>query len=212
MPTPPCEESPTDETYRLEKLMPAFNLAFGQFIRQFGQTESTLAHSLELFAGRLVGETNLNRSVLRALLGSKRTPELATATKLCVKAALKWEFKPTPDALEVDQLYAQLSEVRFLRDRTAHYAIGQNWTQGPVYFRVLNRYTVNDTDKTEEILFQIEHLEKATTDLQTICTRISFALGMSRRGENYQDPSNPVIRPPWLYKPSELIRTPYPET
>ena len=76
-----------------------------------------------------------------------------------------------------------------------------------IYFRALNRYTVNDIEKTEELLFTIEQLEAATLDLKTICMRLPFALGMHQRSGT--DRSNPPQLGSWRYKPSELKKRPY---
>ncbi len=209
MPTPPFANSLYDDGYR-ERLMPAFDQAYGSFIRQFGQAESTLSFHLEQLALKLVGNGDLQKDIVRALLGSRRTPELANTTKLCLKAAIRAGLDHTQgDIDQVSDLFAQLSEIRFLRDRTAHYAMHPDCIRdGFVYFRSLNRYTVSDLTKTEEILFRIEHLEAATLDLKTICTRFPFALLLYQR-PNPAGPQNPVQRPPWLYKSSDLIRTPY---
>jgi hypothetical protein len=208
MPTPPFQYSLYEDGYR-DKLMPAFHLAYGEFIRQFGQTESTLAYHLEEFVVFLLGDKDLHKDIARALLGSRRTPELANATKLCLKAAINSGSTHTvQDTEDLNTLFAQLAEVRFLRDRTAHYAIHPEWRiGGPIYFRALNRYTVNDLEKTEELLFTIEHIEAATTDLKTIC--LWFPRSLRAYGFHVFDPSE--TRGPWLYRPSELVRTPYRE-
>lgn len=211
MPTPKPETVPYGSSTYRDHLLLAFHEAFGRFIRQFGQTESTLSFHLEQFTLSLVGQSDLQKDVLRALIGSRRTPELANMTNLCLKAAMRAGSEHTEDAVrEVAALFAQTSEIRFLRDRTAHYAIHPEWRNNKCYFRVLNRYTVNDLDKTEEILFRIEHLEFATADLETICTRLPFVLKLYDRPKP-ATADNPETLPPWLYKPSELIRTPYQE-
>lgn len=203
MPTPPFKKSFHEDGYR-EKLLSAFYLAYGEFIRQFGQTESTLAYHLEEFALSLIGDGQPQKDVLRALLGSRRTPQLADATKLCLSAAMRHgSSHQEQDAAEIVTLFAQVSEIRFLRDRTAHYAIHPEYKRGKrVYFRTLNRYSVNSPEKTVEILFQIEDLEAATADLKTICQRLPRTLKL------IQSENTEKLRA-WLYKPSKLIRTPY---
>ena len=203
MPTPAFRFHFHEDGYR-EKLLAAFYFAYGEFIRQFGQTESTLSYHLEEFLLQLFGEDRLQKDIFRALLGSRRTPELAKATQLCLEAAIRaGDPYQESDLEEVKELFRQVSEVRFLRDRTAHYAIHPEWKRGrPVYFRTLNRYTVNNLEKTEEILFQIEDLEAATEDLKTICRRLPRALWLF-------DHDGLEMRQPWLYNPSRLVRSPY---
>ena len=209
MPTPPRDTAHFSLEYRDKQLLPAFQQAYGEFIRQFGQTENTLTFRLEQFVLRLLGERDLQKDIVRALLGSRRTPEIANATKLCLKAAIKAGSDFPKESLEnVSVLFAQVAEIRFLRDRTAHYAIHPWLRSGEnAYFRTLNRYTVNDLERTEEILFQIEDLEAATEDLKAICNWSMFVL-------NLQIPDAPIElgrQPSWQYKPSSLIRTPYQE-
>lgn len=202
------------EPYRTQELWPAYYLAFGQFINQFGQTETTLSFHLEQYAHGLIGGgrgndyDDLKLDVLRALIGSRRTGDISTAFKLCMKSWSK-SGRPYSDeaSQEIDALLSQLGQVRFLRDRTAHYGVQIRAEREAIYFRALNRYTVNDLEKTEEILFQIETLEAATADLFTICRRVPFALGMHHRRGDPTD--NPVQLPPWQYKASLLKKRAY---
>lgn len=218
MPTPPPPKlvgpfPHVPEPYRSEKLWPAYYLAFGRLINQFGQTETTLAFHLEQFAQGILGGgfgegDELRTDVLRALLGSKRTGDLAVSFKLCLKAWMKAGHEYSDETLaEIDEIFAQLSQVRFLRDRTAHYGVQIRAEQRNIFFRALNRYTVNDIEKTEEILFRIEDLEAAADDLKTICMRLPFALGMHNRASH--DPKNPPRLPPWRYRPSSLVKRAY---
>jgi len=218
MPTPPNTNklSPHDiaEPYRSAQLLPAFHRAFGCFINQFGQTETTLQFHLEQYAHGLIGggfginHDDLKLDVLRALLGSKTTDGIVASFRLCIKA---WAAAGRPYSIEaikeIDALFAQLGEIRFLRNRTAHYGSHPISEGGIIYFRTLNRYTVNDLEKMEELLYRIEDLENAAADLATICTRVAFALGMyKRRGP---DPRNPETLPAWRFRPSDLVRRPY---
>ena len=203
------------EPYRSKELWPAYYLAFGRFINQFGQTETTLSFHLEQYAQGMIGggfgtnHDELKLDVLRALLGSKRTGDLAVAFKLCMKA---WAKAGRPyeagQVTEVEAILAQISQIRFFRDRTAHYGVQIRAEREAIYFRALNRYTVNDLEKTEEILFRIEDIEAAADDLETICRRLPFALGMHKRSGS-EDPQNPPKLPPWLYRPSALVKRAY---
>lgn len=186
---------------------PAFDAAFGKFIRGFGRTESILAVILEQFSLQLVGRGDLSLDVLRALIGSRRTPDLATTTKLCLKAATFANCGyGDADAAEIDAAFAQLSEIRFLRDRTAHYGIGVKLHKDQTVFVVANRFTVNDIDKSERLYFRREHLESAESDLAVLRQAIECTL--------FKTIPTPWegLRPPWLYKPSELIRVPFPSS
>lgn len=205
MPTPEFKFHFHEDGYR-EELLDAFHLAYGQFIRQFGQTESTLSYHLEEFLLRLYGDKRFEKDIFRALLGSRRTPDLANVTKLCLEAAIRDREPYQKDDLdEVTELYRQVAEIRFLRDRMVHHAIHPGWRRGqPVYFRILNRYAVNNLEKTQEILLRIEDLEAATEDLKTVCIRLPRALWLHDHGG--QGPLQP-----WLYKPSQLIRSQYQE-
>jgi len=187
-------------------------MAFGRLINQFGQTETTLAFHLEEYALGLLGggfgEDELRIDILRAFIGSKRTKDLVTSFNDCKKAWAKAgrKYEASVQA-EIKELFAQLEHIRFLRDRTAHYGVQPRGENGKIYFRAINRYTVKDLEKTEEILFVIEHLDAASDDLETICRRLPFALGMHKRGRN--DLTNPETLPPWRYKPSELVKRPW---
>lgn len=217
MPTPPNPNRYPhiiDEPYLGGELLPAFHRAFGCFINQFGQTETTLQFQLEEYATGLIGgglgnsHDDLKHDVLRAFLGSKNSEAVVAAFRLCIKAWMN-SGRSYSDAsqLEIEALFSQLGAIRTLRNRTAHYGSHPVSEGGNILFRTVNRYTVNDIEKTEELLYRIEDLEACSDDLATICMRMPFALGMHKRRGN--DPNNPEDLPPWKFRPSSIVRRPF---
>jgi hypothetical protein len=192
---------------------PAFDAAFGRFIRSFGRTETILALGLEMFVSRIFDRTELTVDIVRALVGSRRTPELAKATDLCLKAAahakvaLPGGSRGVYNDERVQMVataYAHLAEIRFLRDRTAHFSIGVDKDQHGATFSTSTRWTVNDIDKAERIVFCVKHLEAAADDLLEITKRVEASLFWSDNQISQRQPE------PWRYKPSELVHVPYP--
>lgn len=217
MPTPKHPKGHTNdlgEPFRSELLLPAFHEAFGHFINQVAQTESTLSFYLESYAHGLIGggfgnnHDDLKLDVLRALLGSTSISDLPRSFKTCMKAWTK-AGHPYPEeiAREIDALFAQLGEIRDFRNQTVHNVSHPYWLEGATRFRTVNRYRVTETEKSVEMFYRIEDLEAATLDLQTICLRLPFALGMQKRLTK-EDTRIPVQLPPWQFRPSALVKKP----
>ena len=190
-----------------DALIPAYEYALGQFFRQFGQTESTLSNHLEEFVVSQLDPHQKKLQIIRALLGSKRTPELYNTSLLVIKGAIVSGSAHTQqDVEDLGDLYKQLSEIRFLRDKIAHYAVHPEPVGPEVWFRTVDIYTVRDIAKAKWILFKIEHLDAAYNDLRAICHRVPQTMFPERRHGDPMPESVQEHYEPWRYKPSELKR------
>lgn len=189
------------------KLLPAYHLALGRFFHQFGQTETTISFHLEEFVCFCLGQDEAKPDVVRALLGSRRTTELLDTTMQVMKAAMKAGSSHTSEHVEeLKYLSGQVGEIRYLRDRIAHYAVHPEAIGPEVWFRTINTYTVKDLSRAECLLFKIEHLDAAFEDLKVICARFPRTMFLERRHKVPYMESVRHLYEPWQYKPSELKR------
>lgn len=191
----------------------AYHTELGKFIREFGQTENSLSWHLAELSGRLSfpQDSNRNTDLLRVLLGANRAAPLADKLKLLVDIAATsddFDHPLPPEKLvsETDDVLAQLSHIRYLRDKIVHYATHPQKRRTEWYIRTYDIYSVSDRNKAKEVFFKLEHLPQMTGDLRAIAYRI----GIVRDPDHARriDYSHPTIRQhyeAWRYKPHELV-------
>ena len=199
----------------------AFDLAFGRFMRKFGHAETILAIALDTYSGHLISaaygtrstavSSDLKSDILRTLIGNRSTQNIAIQLRRCMLAAKEANMSvyghepPTDEEITtVQSCFDQLGQIRSLRNRLAHHNIGFEKVGNEILFRSSNRFAVDDVDKADVLIFKRQHLDDARADLTTLLERVEGTLVKSigaRRG---------VSDEPWSFKPSELIKRPYP--
>jgi hypothetical protein len=191
-----------------DRLIPAYNLALGCFLRAFGQAETSLASYLEEFVFSELDPSQKKVPIVRGLLGSKRTPELFETTLLVLSGAIASGSNLGDGEIEeVRVAYAQLAAIRFLRDKVVHYATHPEPVGSEIWFRTVDNYTVRDLRKARWILFKIEHLDAAVDDLKAIGVRVGRALRGYKR-PNPVPESETWVYAPWRLKSNDLRRIP----
>ena len=109
-------------------------------------------------------------------------------------------IEPVPPEVTdyVGQMFAQLSEIQFFRNRLTHYHTGR-WFRKPGQFVNSDMEVSREPEKSVTLTFGHEALDAARHDLHAITSVMGelFAPDVERF---------PLVLPAWQYKPSMLTR------
>jgi hypothetical protein len=171
--------------------------ALGKFMFLFARAESSALVVLRQIAERHLGVRGQQKTrTLQALIGQMR---LAT-TKDALKRLLRVNEEAAAAQTEVARVFAQLSEIQFMRDLIAHEGANpvreepENWK-----IWVSTMHSAREAGQVEHISFTVEDLDRMSDDLFAIPDLLARCLLPAW---------TPPLKPsPWRYRPDRLIRT-----
>jgi len=129
-----------------------------------------------------------------AILGGMRMAVL----KDTIKRLLRVTEAPTELTDYVNVIFAQLSEIQYLRNRLTHYNTGR-WFSRRGHFTNTDIEVARETPKAVTIKFTYDALDAARHDLHAIAYYMEQAIPNEDHGMILDDPA-------WQYKPSMLVR------
>ena len=186
----------------------AYFRALGEFIHEFGKTESHLAFMLQRFVSAEINAAYepffaLTRGavrpeplmdLLRALTGSQRSKPLSDI----IEAVLRITGVSKEERDEISNVLGHFGHIRFIRDKIAHQGAWPEEHQGGVRWR--SSAHGREPKDTKSYYFTVDDLRAATRDLQAVRGRLDVVM----------IPENPNVRgmveqeghyEPWRYKP-----------
>lgn len=170
--------------------------ASGRFFHAYTAMEHEL--NLAIFAAvTRMTKRQKRKEVLLAVLGGQRMSPAKDTIKRLLRAT-----KANPKRVSfVDQLFAQLGEIQFFRDRLAH-NLTTLTDDEPHKFMNMNFAGIRELEKFEDIVFDVDALDSATNDLYAMRALVGQFFSHYLRDGSAAVPALPT----WQYKPSMLIR------
>lgn len=191
--------------------------ALGRFMHEFAALENGLNTSLLVYLTKRlkVMDTQGNRDVLVAMLGGMRV----TALRDTVKRLLRVTDAEDEVVKEIDSLFEQLGEIRYIRDRLAHNGALPDKRDKEGWFYTSNNITIRDPGDADAVYFKPEHLLDMASDLSRLNRRFDAVFtfpgslealraqyaGIKDGDQHFQNYLKELYAP-WLYSPSKLKR------
>jgi hypothetical protein len=184
MPTPD-HPAPKDHHDWPERVVEAYYAALGKFLQTYGDAESGFLFLIDRYASGLLADdvnrhtpptegwarTRTQVDVVRALVGSQRSEEIAATIQMLLRIAKR---SPSEQRMAKEAL-DHLGKIRVIRNRIVHTG-ALPFYDGEWLFKTGDRHEVREREKAKDYVFRIEDLEAMTDDLLAIRLRIAVVI------------------------------------
>jgi hypothetical protein len=212
MPTP-SYPAPKDHEDWPEPVVNAYYAALGKFLQSYGDAESGFLFLIDRYAGGLLADdvnihtppsefwarTRVQMDVVRALVGSQRSAEMADTLKMLLRVAKR----PQSEQDLAKEALDHLGHIRVIRDRIVHTGALPFYDAG-WFFRTGNKHEVRERHKAKDYVFRIEDLEDMTADLSAIRLRLA-TVTLYENPHFHEFASTHGAFEPWRYKPIQAV-------
>ena len=174
------------------------SLHFFRLLGELHHSYTALEHELSclVFAGVTRFASPVDGGML-AMLGGQRMSTLKDSIKRILK-----NTKADSERLSfVSNVFSQLGEIQFFRDRLAHYLTVMS-DYNPECWVNMNFTGIREIEKMEDLHFNLFALHAAASDLRLMRTIVGSVFNYRIDGANADLPEIPS----WLFEPSMLVR------
>lgn len=187
----------------------AYHMALGRFMRASAEAENAINGLLIEYVEERYDKKEPGASLIAAVIGGIRLKPMLDTFRRVVRLG----GMPLEAQTELAEIFGHLGEIQFLRDKLAHNAVYREPKDEPGWFGVTNVRVAREKQSVEDIIFSVDTLDAATSDLNVAVTFVDRLLHplewaeMDRARES--DPSfvGHTAYGAWRYKASALERT-----